>query len=277
MTNPCGKQCTDCPVREEIGCAGCQSVVAQTGCGIAECAAKNNHESCATCTLRVSCPDRRNAPTMHIRRRNEAEEAARKQERIRAQAGILGRWMSVMFWLMIFRLPFSLAADLTEKLPVPHLILNTVMGILGLLYAFCLWKIRETDSRYAPAALMYAAGTVLNLLGNAADAVHFPGARILRLLFLLAAAVLMLMALYRTYIAHSWVTADLDGELSEDWERLWKWEIIQLVGSLFSPVLAYLGLLGILTLFALFIFSVIVDVLAFVYLYRSAQLFRDAA
>jgi hypothetical protein len=84
----------------------------------------------------------------------------------------------------------------------------------------------------------------------------------------------MFVGIYHTYNAHSWVTAEADPELSDNWEKLWKWEVITLAGTLCSPILAVLGLLGVLVLLALLVFSVIVDVLALVYLRRTAELMK---
>lgn len=274
MPNPCGKNCDECAVREEISCGGCPSVVDHSGCEIAECAAKNNHESCATCTMRPTCPTRRHAPSMHIRRKEAEEEAQRKLERLTENAKILAKWMRILFWIMIVQIPFSLAEDLTESIPAVHLIVQGVIDAGNIFFAFCLWKMRAADSRYCTASLLHGGGNLLSIVNHAVVETLLPDAAVLSLILAIPAAVLMLIATYQTYTAHSWVTAEADRELSDNWERLWKWEIIAIVGALCSPVLAFLGLLGLLAILALLVFSIVVDVLAIVYLYRTAELFR---
>ncbi|MBQ8187370.1 MAG: DUF3795 domain-containing protein [Clostridia bacterium] len=277
MPNPCGKNCEECAVREEISCGGCPSVVSDAGCGIAECASKNNHESCATCTMRPTCPTYRQAPSMPARRREAEEEARQKRERLTENAKICGKWMRMMFWLMIVLIPVGLAEDVTGSFPAVHLIVEGIIAACNLLTAFCLWKMQKAEKRYRTAALLHGGGILLDSIAAVVFDVIFPDAAVLRLILTVPAAVMLIAAAYQTYTAHSWVTAEADRELSDNWERLWKWEIITIAGVLCSPVLAFFGLLGILAVFAVLVFTVIVDVLAIVYLWRSAELFREWA
>ena len=99
----------------------------------------------------------------------------------------------------------------------------------------------------------------------------------LALIFTLPAAVLMFVGIYHTYIAHSWMTAEADWELSDNWERLWKWEVITVIGTLCSPLLAFFGLIGLLAVFAVLIVGAVVDILALVYLWRTAELMKAYA
>lgn len=274
MPNPCGKNCDECGVREEIHCGGCASVVSDAGCEIAACVSKNNHESCATCTMRASCSTRRQAPSMHEHRRRAAEEAQRKRERIRENAAVCSKWMRILFWLTIAQIPLSLIDDIINRLAVQRAV-GMVSAVFVLVTAFCLLKLQDAEGRYRTAALLQGGAGLLNVLSVIVFDFFLPDVSVLRLIFALPAAVMLFAATYQTYTAHSWVTADLDRELSDNWERLWKWEIIALAGTLGSPLLAFLGLLGALAILAVLVFSIIVDVLSIVWLRRSAELFRE--
>ncbi len=273
--NYCRKSCEDCAYQAELNCPGCKAGPGNPwggDCQIACCVRDKGHETCETCGFVGGCSkamDRFRAPEQ---RRYQQQYEASKQAAIASRAKLLGKWLWVLFWLVI---PASLAGLLEN---------NTVASISRPLYQFGIYlnvatsgayglilvKLHSVEPKYRTAGicLLISAGIQLlsALIGNLGSS----------LLLLLPGVILGLVSTYQEYTAHSLVLVGLDNELSAKWERLWKWQI-GLLGALLGCVLLLIisPLLGVLVMIAAAIGIIVVSIVKLVYLYKTAKCFRN--
>ena len=211
-------------------------------------------------------PDRR-------RRRLEAEQA--RCAAISRRAPVLGKWLWLLFWLVI---PSNVAGLMTQD-AVKELFpgLYTFGEILalasGIAYASILVRLKSEDEGYRTAGICiligYASSFLLNLLGGSEMA-------ILAILIALPGVAVSLYGNYREYMAHSTVLAGVDNDLSGKWETLWKWEIgtfCLMIGGVI--LVALLPLIGALATLAGAIGTIVIGILKLVYLYQTAKVFRE--
>ena len=276
----CGKTCAECAQKESLNCQGCKYGPGRRfggDCKIAQCAMEKGHETCDTCSFMGNCSIQRSCtgmPEERIRRREA--EAVRKAEAAK-QAPLLGKWLWLIFWLII---PSSVAGILTNQTVIQYLpglnlpgeILNAVCCVV---HGFSLLKLASTDARYRKAGIF-----VLIVGGVSAAVAVVAGATgqtpTWTLLLTIPATIVALMGEYNEYMGHSAVLAGVDDELSEKWAALWKWYIGMFLG-MFGCILIMLifPLLGALALLAAAIGLIVVGIKKLVYLYRTAKLFRE--
>lgn len=283
MEGLCGKNCDTCDWREKLACPGCQEGPGKAfsgDCQVAACCREKGHECCATCYfLGNGCMKykrRDDVPAMRLR------DAERKQERrkwMNENAPVLGKWLWVLFWLVIPDVVANIMTNENVVALAPGLrVSGELLSLLcGLVYAFILWQLREVEGRYHAAALGFLVSAIA---GGAATAVTW-GEGSLGLGFLALALLVLAMAgnlygTYQEYNAHAAVLEGLDDGLAENWRRLWKWEIGFLLG-LFGCILLMMisAVLGLLALIAVLIGIVAVGILKLVYLWRMAKLFQE--
>lgn len=280
----CGKNCGNCAWREEHNCNGCQNGPGGRGgnCEIASCCREKGHETCHTCNFQLNCQllqARDEVP----QRRQYVHEAREERKQWHAQnAPILGKWLWLMFWLII---PNSIGSlmrmnsviELLPALKIP----GEILGILcSLLYAFFLWKLQEVDRRYRTAAIWLFVTVPIVALTNLLDMGSDGdlGKAGLALLILIPATVIEFYACYLEYYTHSAVLEGLDDELAGKWPKLWKWWIGVFLGLFGCIVLLFIApMLALLALLADAIGILVVAILKLVYIYRTAKLFREYA
>lgn len=278
MEGFCGKNCETCTWRERLACPGCQEGPGRPfsgDCGIAACCREKGHAACGTCAHLAGCPKRMGRDRAPGERQLRAEtEVQRRREQDR-RAPVLGKWLWLLFWLVIPSVLGNLMSNetVTEVLPglrAPGEVLNL---LCMLAYGFILWQLRQLEDGYRTAAVCCAvsavAGTLLECLrGTVEDGIV--------LLLILPVLGVKLYGTYREYTAHAAMLDGADDGLAAKWRLLWKWEIGLLLGMFGCVVLAiFSALLGLLVLLADFIGIIVVSVLRLVYLYRTAKLFRD--
>lgn len=278
----CGKSCAECTKKEELNCMGCKTGPGRQfggDCELAKCVRDKGHETCETCSFKGTCSTLRGCENMPDDRRRKLEaEAARKAEAAK-QAPILGKWLWLIFWLII---PGSIGSLLTDRtiiqympgLHFPGQIINTICFII---YGVALLKLAGVDNRYKKAGvyLLISGGVsvVEALVVGTANAAQTPP---WTLLLTIPAAIIALIGEYNEYMGHSAVLSGVDNELSEKWEVLWPWYIGLFLGMfgcilvmLIAPVLGAIAILGCA------IGIIVVGILKLVYLYRTAKIFRE--
>lgn len=274
----CGKNCDSCIQKERLECQGCRLGPGRSwydGCEIAACCRDKGHDTCDTCTNNRYCGKRsRRDGMVEHRERKLAAEAERKAELAR-RAPFLGRWLWVLFWMVI---PGTVASLLS---------IDAMAGWAPGVYRF---------GEYLSVACSLAYGLILLILASRHDVYRIAG--ILRLvtaavslvlvlaagkntgtgwtlLISLPGGVVGLVATYQEYMAHAAVLDSLDRTLAEKWRMLWKWYIGVFIATFGSVVVMLIfQLLGLLVLLAALIGMVVVSVLELVYLYQSAKEFR---
>lgn len=278
MEGFCGKSCETCTWRERLACPGCQEGPGRPfsgDCGIAACCREKGHAACGTCAYLAGCPKRMGRDRAPGERQLRAEaEAQRRREQDR-RSPVLGKWLWLLFWLVIPSVLGNLMSNetVTEVLPVLRAPGEVLSLLCMLARGFILWQLRQIEGGYRAAGVCYVAAALADTLAEALRGRIGDG---LVLLLLLPVLAVELYGTYREYEAHAAVLDGVDDGLAAKWRLLWKWEIGLLLGMFGCVVLAiFSALLGLLVLLADFIGIIVVSVLQLVYLYRTARLFRD--
>jgi len=280
----CGKSCEQCGWREPHQCLGCQAGPGNvdTGdCPVARCCYEKGHATCSTCGFRIDCRLLREKETMPMQRQTAWEVKVARQQWHAKHAPLLGKWLWIMFWLII---PGFIANVMKQNsiltwapwLRIPGEILGFLCTLAGV---FILWQLRNVEVRYRTAAICnLVSGAILLLLNLLPGDETSPVMMALSLVILIPAMAVSLYASYLTYHAHAAVLHGLHDELAEKWKRLWKWELGLILG-LFACLLLLIisGILGLLALLVDAVGLLVVGILRLVYLYKTAQHFRDYA
>jgi len=276
MTTYCGKNCEECTYKAELSCSGCQSGpgrVISGDCKLAHCCRDKGHATCETCELKRNCGkwlDKGSIPKQRIERRIELQK---EQEIIARRAPFLGKWLWILFWLVV---PSEISGIMTMDKVVEAFPLLRVPGLVlgitcSLVYSLILLRISSEHESYRLAGLFGIGSTLLEVfmlvLGSTGGLVF--------LISLIKIVVGFLMT-YHEYKAHGESVYPVDAELSECWEKLWKWKIYSIAGLGGSVFLAIISrFLGVVLLFASIIFVLVISVFKLIYLYQTAQAFRN--
>lgn len=186
----------------------------------------------------------------------------------------MGRWLWILFWMII---PSSIASVISDESVVGNLpfldLPGRVFSILCVLaYGLILLKLSQGEARENH----YRLSGVLRLVCAAEQAVLLavPGADGLAVLSAVTAAV-SLVGEYQEYRGHADVAWDVDRGMSGKWRRLWFWYVTVFVAAAVSVLLMItVPLAGLVLLLAGSVGMVVVSVLKLVYLYRMARMFR---
>ena len=275
----CGKSCEECTKKEQLNCPGCKAGPGRQfggDCELAKCVREKGHETCETCGFKGNCGSLRSRDNMPDYRIRKIEAERMRKEAVAKRAPFLGKWLWMIFWLIIPSTIGSLMANETTAKILPGLFMpgQIINAICSLTYGAILLKLGSEEARYRTAGIcaLIAGGVsavVAIITGSAEEAVW-------TLLFTLPAAVVAMVGEYNEYMAHSAVLSGVDNELSEKWELLWKWYIGLLLGMfgciivmLITPILGAIAILGCA------IGTGVVGILKLVYLYRMAKIFRE--
>lgn len=275
----CGKSCGDCSHKEELNCPGCRTGPGRLlggECELARCVREKGHETCYTCTARDYCGTFQSRARMPDSRKKK-QEAQRYLEQARAaRAPVLGKWLWLLFWLIV---PNTISGLLNQEfvtnalpwLRIPGSLLNT--GCL-LAYGLILLQLGSLEDGYRTAGICSLTAAAINLLIP-----FFTGSGETppwTLILTLPAAAVALYGEYREFMAHSAVLVGVDNELSAKWEQLWKW-YIGVFAALFGGLLVtfLIPILGLLVVMGSAIGMIVMSILKLVYLYRTAKLFRE--
>ena len=168
MEGICGKSCESCGWKDQLNCAGCREDMGRPfsgPCGIAACCREKGHERCETCTYVSGCPrqaQRDGVPRQELQRRDS--EAA-KYRRLAEIAPLMGKWVWLIFWLVV---PMELASLLTldvvaRMFPAAETVGTALEVLCGLACTLFLWKLTPVLREYRTAALCQIAVTFVNL------------------------------------------------------------------------------------------------------------------
>lgn len=271
----CGKSCADCAKKEQLNCPGCSTGPGRLfggDCELAKCIRSKGHETCDTCGFKGNCGTFRNRESMPDRRIKKIEAEEMRKAAIAKRAPVLGKWLWIIFWLIIPSTIGSLMSNDTTAKILPELVLpgQIINVICSLTYGAILMKLGSEEDRYRTSGIcMLIAG-----ISSVAAAI-FNGASWITI-FTIPAMIVRLVGEYNEYMAHSAILTGVDGELSEKWARLWKWYIGLFLG-MFGGILVMLIslILGAVAILGCAIGILVVDILKLVYLYRTAKTFRE--
>lgn len=275
----CGKSCAECTKKEQLNCSGCKNGPGRQfggDCELARCIRSKGHETCDTCGFKGNCGTLRSRESMPDYRIRKIEAEEMRKAAIAKRAPVLGKWLWIIFWLIIPSTIGSLMANETTAKILPGLFMpgQIINAICSLTYGAILLKLGSEDDRYRTAgicALIAGASSALAAIINGGS----DGATWI-LIFTLPAAIVALVGEYNEYMAHSAVLSGVDNELSEKWEVLWKWYIGLFLGMLGCILLMLIApVLGAIAILGCAIGTVVVGILKLVYLYRTVKIFRE--
>ena len=275
----CGKSCEECTKKEQLNCSGCKTGPGRQfggDCELAKCIRDKGHETCETCGFNGNCGTLRSRESMPDYRIKKIEAEAMRKATIAKRAPVLGKWLWVIFWLIIPSTIGSIMAHETTAKILPGLFMpgQIINAICSLIYGAILLKLGSEEDRYRTAgicALIAGASSALAAMINGGS----DGATWI-LIFTIPAAIVAIVGEYNEYMAHSAVLSGVDNELSEKWEVLWKWYIGLFLGMFGCIiVMLILPILGAIAILGCAIGTVVVSILKLVYLYRTAKIFRE--
>lgn len=279
MSKPyCGKSCEGCTYRDELGCPGCKAGPGKfwsCECALAKCCKEKGHETCETCSFYANCEtrsERERIPEYRLKKQiDEADKAAKAAQK----AAFLGKWLWLLFWLVV---PATLAGFMTidriaQLVPALYLPGQLIGIICSAGYGFILLKLASEHHSYRISGIcclvITAIGWVITAVSGSGSAP--PWILLLALLVL----VVGLIGEYHEYMAHAGVLREVDGSLSQDWSRLWKWYVRTIAGIFGSLLIMLLiPMVGALALLVSVIGLGVVSIKKLIYIYRTAQLFR---
>ena len=274
----CGKSCADCTKKEALNCPGCRVGPGRSlggDCELASCVRSKGHETCETCSFRPRCgtlAGKERIPDYRIRK-IEAEQ--HHKAALARRAPVLGKWLWLLFWLVIPSTVGGLLSNdtVTELMPALNLPGQLLGALCNLAAGLILLKLGDEEDGYHTAGVctLIAAGANLlaTILSGGAD-VRWT------LLITIPAAVFGMVGQYHEYMSHGAVLTGVDNELAEKWEKLWKWYLgimLSLIGSILVMLIA--SVLGLLIAAAAAIGLVVVEIIRLVCLFRTAHIFRN--
>ena len=275
----CGKNCAECSKREELNCQGCKAGPGRQfggDCELAKCVRDKGHETCETCGFKGNCGTLRSRESMPDYRIRKIEAEEMRKAAIAKRAPVLGKWLWIIFWLVIPSSIGSIMSHETTAKILPGLFMpgQIINAICSLIYGAILLKLGSEEDRYRTAgicALIAGVSSALAAMINGGS----DGATWI-LIFTIPAAIVAIVGEYNEYMAHSAVLSGVDNELSEKWEVLWKWYIGLFLGMIGCILLMLIApVLGAIVILGCAIGTVVVGILKLVYLYRTAKIFRE--
>ena len=277
--NYCGKSCAECVQKEKLNCSGCKTGPGRKfggDCELAKCVRDKGHETCDTCGFKGNCGTLRSRESMPDYRIRKIEAEEMRKAAIAKRAPVLGKWLRIIFWLIIPSTIGSIMANENTAKILPGLFMpgQIINAICSITYGAILLRLGSEESRYRTAgicALIAGASSAIAAIVNGGS----EGATWI-LIFTIPAAIVALVGEYNEYMAHSEVLSGVDYELSEKWEVLWKWYIGLFLG-MFGCIIVMLiaPLLGAIAILGCAIGTIVVGILKLVYLYRTAKIFRE--
>lgn len=275
----CGKICENCTYAEALSCPGCKDGPGRPihgECKLARCCRDHKLSECVFCNSLANCSTLRQKDQMAQYRLKRLEAEQLHSSVLSQQAPFLGKWLWLLFWLIIPSLISSIMTNenVFGSVPsvfIPGQILNALCSVAtGVIF----FKLSAQEARYRAAgicALIVGGVNILTAFTSGSG-----GLQNWTLLYTIPAAVVGFVGEYNEYMAHSSVLVGLDYVLSEKWCVLWKWYIglfCGMIGSMFLIVL--IPLLGMLVLGASTVGSVVAGIVKLVYRYQTAKIFRE--
>ena len=260
----CLKSCADCGK-----CSGCRSGAYAARCDIAKCCREKNHENCDSCTRGITCPTRSVRDMMpqkiHDQDRREAERLAAK----RANAGVMAKWVSIIFWCTIAAIAVGLLSFLEKAVPAFRWVELGARTVLNLVIAYGYWRMKDVCDGFKTYA-------ILALITHGLSSVHTALQEgPLRTAITIPVFIVCVITFRMQYLTFRDALSGIDADMSEKWLKQWNLLKISLLltfgGLLACVILSVWGLVIPLAGMGILLFVVIRE---YVYLYQTAQICR---
>ena len=275
----CGKSCGECESREMLNCPGCKVGPGRQlhgDCELARCCRTKGHETCDTCGFKGNCGTLRGKDHMPAYRRRKAEAQASYEAAILQRAPLLGKWLWVMFWIIIVYNVIHLFTNesvikLIPQLYWPGILIGTLCtAAIGLIFLL----LSGTDDHYRIAGIYTVISAGVQIMngffsGMEADAGW-------TLLISIPALIVTFIGKYHQFVGHETVLTGVDNRLADNWINLWKWYLITFGVTMGSLLLVFVvPVIAVLLTLAGAIGAFVVGILEIVYLYKTASCFRN--
>ena len=265
----CLKSCAECGQ-----CGGCRSGSYALRCGIAQCCKEKSHESCESCTRQSGCTVRLGRIRMPQQLYEEDRRESELLQKHRADAAVLGRWTSVVFWCLIVMNAFSLIGFLEKFLPVLRWVelIGSAALVLGASYGML--QMQSVDQGFRTAAIWEFVLYAVSLLNGELMDQESALLTILRLGLGTAGFVVTRIKLR----AFRDALCGISRQMSVKWEKQWDLYKVALYITLGGlAVSLILGILGLLAVVVGAFMIVFLDIREYVYLYQTQRVCRDFA
>ena len=260
----CLKSCADCGQ-----CTGCRGGAYTARCDIAKCCREKNHENCDSCTRGITCPTRSTRDMMpqkiHDQDRREAERLAAK----RVNAGVMAKWVSIIFWYGIAAIAVGLLSFLEKAMPAIRWVELAARAGVNLVVVYGYWRMKDVDDGFRTYAILVLITHSLSSVQTALQ--EGP----LRTAITIPMFIVCVITFRIQYLTFRDALSGIDADMSEKWLKQWNLLKISLLltfgGLLACVILSVWGLVIPFAGMGIMLFVVIRD---YVYLYQTAQICR---
>lgn len=283
----CGKNCSECAEYQNSLCPGCRHGPGSwlgNDCDIAQCARDKGCATCLGCDSEKTCILCAGASVMPERRKQRAA-AKEAGQALRRQHKNVGKWLWIYFWMFI---PSLIAAFMSYNIFVRTLFALRLPGeilciLIGIVQCVLLFLLSKEEKNYGYAAWAMVPVIVISVPDVIYHAGYFKTSpsltHILAIMSLLAAASTAVMSYFECK-ANRNVLTDVDARLSEKWRKLWgqyriAWILLFASGALVLIRITAVKVLGGMVLVAANIGLIVVGIQRLIYLYKTAELFRE--
>jgi len=183
------------------------------------------------------------------------------------------KWIWLLFLIIIPSTVFGLLSHETISgiIPVFGTIGNIGKTACSLLYGLILIKLSSEYDYYKAAGITY----ILSILVSFVEANNYIGSS---LFVSLVAIILVIASTYFEFTGHADILSKEDYLISSKWDKLKKWAIILYAITLISAIfIFFLPILTILNTLVSIIGIFVVEIIKFVYLYKTAKFFKKIA
>lgn len=220
-----------------------------------------------------------NEELMHVL---EPEPAARGlRDVLRGRAMVLGKWLWVYFWLMIASSVPGIIA-VVEEMTMTGTIIGTVIGwIISAVMVYAMFQLGTQQERLRTCAILNAVALAAQII------LYFVDSEVLNDLWNIPSFIMGLVVSYQLMHGCGDALAGVDNEQSNKWYRLWKWYVSLLIGGVVGvpavismSVFAeneFLLIIAVIAMLAWAGMLIVQLVKEYVYIYRTAKIFRGIA
>lgn len=245
-------------------------------CPIAACCREKGHNECFTCGLKGECTNFRSRGMQPDFRKDKLTADAEEKEYIKEYAPKMAKWFTLLFWIMIFgNFAFLFTSTgINQLFPMFYMACSLVTGICTLIYGIIYFCMSSVHERYNAAGIC----AIINAVYHLIEIAVFRGGDTPTwfLVFIFGVYVAMYIEGYNFFNATSETLEGVDNILSAKWAELWKWYKWALIGTIGGVLFAIISaLLGILILLASLICICVVDIIKFVYIFKTGKAFKS--
>ncbi len=213
---------------------------------------------------------------------NDEAESSRKTDILR-KAPFMRKWLTRLFWLIILMniIDIMTIDVIVEQLPVLALFGTVAYFICNIIHGYIFWIMKAESRRYKTAAYCMWAGVLITALNDWLNTLSPMQQEEGIILFLMAVVLFISVpvsfyGIYSMYMGHAEVLQNVDTVFSEKWKALWKYLIGTVIAAVASILLVNISLwLGVICMIVAFVVAIVLAIMAMVYLYQMAKLFRE--